>query len=48
VEVEQLAWQYLLALASGTPVILPDDEMDRVLEGFKSYGANAQAARERR
>lgn len=44
VEVEQLAQQYLLALATGTPVILPDDEMDRVLEAFKGYGANAQAA----
>jgi L-fuculose-phosphate aldolase len=42
VEVEQLAQQYLLALATGTPVILPDDEMDRVLEAFKGYGANAQ------
>ncbi|MBK6853320.1 MAG: class II aldolase/adducin family protein [Burkholderiales bacterium] len=42
IEVEQLAQQYLLALATGTPVILPDDEMDRVLEAFKSYGANAQ------
>lgn len=44
VEVEQLAHQYLLALATGTPVVLPDDEMDRVLEAFKGYGANAQAA----
>jgi len=42
VEVEELARQYLLALATGTPVVLPDDEMDRVLEAFKSYGANAQ------
>jgi L-fuculose-phosphate aldolase len=44
VEVEELARQYLLALATGTPVVLPDDEMDRVLEAFKGYGANAQKA----
>lgn len=44
VEVEQLAHQYLLALATGAPVLLPDDEMDRVLLAFRSYGANAQAA----
>lgn len=37
-EVEELARQYLLALATGTPVILDDVEMDRVLEGFRSYG----------
>lgn len=43
-EVEQLAQQYLQALASGEPVVLPDDEMDRVLEAFKSYGVNAQSA----
>ncbi|QPS42079.1 class II aldolase/adducin family protein (plasmid) [Burkholderia humptydooensis] len=41
-EVEELSRQYLLALAVGQPVVLPDDEMDRVLEAFKSYGANAQ------
>lgn len=44
VEVEQLAQQYLLALATGQPVLLPDDEMDRVLEAFKGYGANAQTS----
>lgn len=42
VEIEELSRQYQLALTSGTPVILPDDEMDRVLLAFKSYGANAQ------
>lgn len=42
IEVEQLAYQYLLALATGTPVVLEDAEMDRVLEAFKGYGANAQ------
>ncbi len=25
-------WHY------GQPILLPDDEMDRVIEGFKSYG----------
>lgn len=45
VEVEELARQYLLALNAGQPVILPDDEMDRVLEAFKTYGANAQQDR---
>ena len=43
IEVEQLAHQYLLALSTGTPVVLPDDEMARVIEAFKSYGAQAQA-----
>jgi len=47
IEVEELSKQYLLALATGTPVVLPDDEMDRVLEAFKGYGANAQAAQGR-
>ncbi|PXW96554.1 L-fuculose 1-phosphate aldolase [Sphaerotilus hippei] len=44
IEVEQLAHQYLLALGTGGPVLLPDDEMDRVLDAFRSYGANAQSA----
>lgn len=43
-EVEELSHQYLLALMTGTPVVLDGDEMDRVLEKFKSYGANAQQA----
>lgn len=38
VEVEQLARSYLQCLAVGEPVILADDEMDRVLEKFKTYG----------
>jgi len=43
VEIEELAHQYLLTLMSGAPVVLPDDEMDKVLSLFKqSYGANAQ------
>ncbi|MCW8208560.1 class II aldolase [Verminephrobacter aporrectodeae subsp. tuberculatae] len=44
VEVEALAHQYLLARATGTPTILDIAEMNRVLEKFKSYGANAQTA----
>ncbi len=43
-EVEELSHQYLLALMSGTPVLLDADEMDEVLEKFKGYGVNAQAA----
>ena len=40
-EVEELAAQYCLALQAGEPFILPDDEMDLVIEKFKSYGQNA-------
>src|SRR6218665_2229022 len=36
IEVETLSHQYLLARATGTPVILEAQEMDRVLEKFKS------------
>jgi len=46
-EVEELAHQYLLALMTGTPVLLEADEMDQVLEKFKGYGANAQLAKNR-
>jgi L-fuculose-phosphate aldolase len=42
VEVESLAEGYWRALQIGEPVILDDAEMDRVIEKFKSYGANAQ------
>lgn len=38
IEVEQLAKSYLRCLAVGDPVLLDNDEMDRVLEKFKSYG----------
>lgn len=38
VEVETLARQYLLARQNGTPVLLDDEEMDRVIERFKTYG----------
>jgi L-fuculose-phosphate aldolase len=38
VEVETLAEMYTHALAVAPPPLLPDDEMDRVLERFRSYG----------
>ena len=38
VEVEALCRQYAIARQIGTPTILNDDEMDRVLGKFKSYG----------
>jgi len=37
-EVEMLARQYILARQAGTPIVLDDEEMARVLERFKSYG----------
>ncbi|MEQ8660629.1 MAG: class II aldolase/adducin family protein [Gammaproteobacteria bacterium] len=40
VEIEALAEQYLLAVGSGTPVLLDAAEMARVVEKFKSYGAH--------
>ncbi|MGB0748576.1 MAG: class II aldolase/adducin family protein [Magnetospiraceae bacterium] len=39
VEVETLSGMYWRALTLGDPVILADAEMDRVLEKFKTYGA---------
>ena len=42
VELETLARQSYLADLAGTPVILPDDEIMRCVERFKSYGQNAQ------
>jgi L-fuculose-phosphate aldolase len=38
VELETLAKMYLLALSVGQPFILPDDEIVRTVEKFKSYG----------
>ena len=38
IEVEQLAQTYVHCLSVGTPVILDDEEMDRVIKKFKSYG----------
>jgi L-fuculose-phosphate aldolase len=37
-EVEVLAKQYLLACQLGTPPVLPDEEMQIVVEKFRSYG----------
>ncbi|MEA4836819.1 MAG: class II aldolase/adducin family protein [Rhodospirillaceae bacterium] len=42
VEVEELAEGYWRALQLGAPVLLADDEMDRVLEKFAHYGRAAQ------
>lgn len=41
-EVETLAHQYMAALSVGEPKLLSDEEMDVVIEKFKSYGVNAQ------
>ncbi|MFZ0559803.1 MAG: class II aldolase/adducin family protein [Methylovirgula sp.] len=38
VELETLAKMYVLALGIGRPHILPDDEIMRTVERFKSYG----------
>jgi L-fuculose-phosphate aldolase len=40
-EVEQLAKQYFIACQMGQPVVLPDEEMGRVLRRFASYGKQA-------
>ena len=37
-EVERLCEQYTYALQNGSPVILSDEEMGKVIERFKSYG----------
>ncbi|MEM7718556.1 MAG: class II aldolase/adducin family protein [Pseudomonadota bacterium] len=42
-ELETLARVYTLALASGTPVILPDIDVSEALEAFKTYGMPAHA-----
>lgn len=39
VEVETLAAQYWRALQVGDPVVLPPEEMQRVLDKFREYGA---------
>jgi L-fuculose-phosphate aldolase len=44
-EVETLAGQYWRALQVGEPHILPADEMDRVLEKFRSYGQQPSVKR---
>ena len=42
VELETIARQYILSLSIGGPVLLPDAEIARVMEGFKSYGPRAR------
>jgi L-fuculose-phosphate aldolase len=42
VELETLAQQSYLASLAGTPVILPDEEVMRTVERFKTYGRKAQ------
>lgn len=44
VEIEALAAQYWRALQVGVPYILPDDEIERVIEKFKNYGQPAGKA----
>jgi len=41
VELEALARVYYLAAAAGDPVVLPDEEIWRTVERFKSYGPRA-------
>jgi len=42
VEVESLCQQYLLARQVGKPTLLSADDMQQVIEKFKTYGRNAQ------
>lgn len=42
IDLEALARTTHLALSLGAPVILPDEEIARTVERFKSYGRNAQ------
>ena len=42
VELEALSRQYYHARAAGEPAILPDEEIDCVLDKFKDYGPRAQ------
>ena len=37
-EVEQLARQYVIVRQTAEPIIIPDDEMERVLRNFENYG----------
>ncbi|MEW6490257.1 MAG: L-fuculose-phosphate aldolase [Thermodesulfobacteriota bacterium] len=41
-EIELVARIYVQAKAAGEPVILPDEEMDRVVEKFRAYGQRGQ------
>ena len=42
VELETLCRQYAAALQIGTPVVLPDDEIARNVEKFRTYGLSAR------
>jgi L-fuculose-phosphate aldolase len=42
VEVEALCRQYAVALQVGNPVVLPDEEIWRTVERFKSYGPRSR------
>lgn len=42
VELEALAKIYYLASLAGTPIVLPDDEIARTIERFKSYGLKSR------
>ena len=44
-EMETLAKQYIVSLQIGAPQILPDDEIARVVEKFKSYGPREKGAK---
>ena len=46
VEVESLAEMYWRALQIGEPVPLPDEEMERVLEKFATYGQQPRGSRD--
>ena len=43
VEVEALCRQWVIAQSAGTPVILDDAEIGRVMEKFRTYGPRAKA-----
>jgi L-fuculose-phosphate aldolase len=43
-EVETVARQYHLSLTIGGGDIIPDDEINRIIEGFKAYGPLAKPA----
>lgn len=43
IEIETLARQYFNVRQLGDPVVLPDDEIERVLEKFKTYGMKPKA-----
>lgn len=45
VEVEALCRQYAIALQVGTPQVLSDEEIARMIERFKSYGPRDKPAR---